>query len=526
VLGRPPRGTGGSLTSLEPPPASPAKVLRILLLVGAAWYPLLYLCLACQRLRYPFELEWMEGGGLAQVKRILGGEEMYVRPSLAYVPLIYPPLYYDTAAAFARITGEAGFLSLRLVSFLSSLASFFLIFRMVLRQTGNRTAAFLSSALFAATFKAGGAWLDVARVDSMFLALFLAAVSVLAPGRSYRRCLAAGVLFSLSALTKQTALVMCAPLILCLLWKSWPRAVALAAPMALILGGATVLQDRASGGWFSYYVWLLPRQHAWTPDVLLSFWFRDLLSTLPIVLLMAIFVFLPPLDAHRRFESLFWLAVTAGMFLGSYLMRIFEGGYENVLLPALAILSVLFGLAYSTLGEWLAGLRPAWRRSGEAFVSMTCLVQLAFPGLLYLPGPQLPTEADLLAGRRLVQTIRDAPGEVLVPSHPYLVALAGKEPSAAEIALREVLRSHTPEKEAVEREIAEALSSRRYAMVLLDGAPDFLPDFDRYYLEKARVLQGKEFYPVTGAKRRPEILFAPRSLSGPIPGQAPRRGGG
>jgi len=249
-------------------------------------------------------------------------------------------------------------------------------------------------------------------------------------------------------------------------------------------------------------------------EVLLSFWFRDLLSTLPIVLLMAIFVCLPLLAPHRRFVGPFWIAVAAGMFTGSYLMRIFEGGYENVLLPALAILSVLFGLSSSTIRDWLAGMRPEWRRSGEAFVSMACLVQFAFPGLLYDPRLQLPTQADLAAGRRLVQTVRDATGEVFIPAHPYLVTLAGKEPSATEMALQEVQRSHTPEKEAVEREIAEALRSRRFAWVLLDGNSGFLPDFDRYYVEKARILQGKEFYPVTGAKRRPEILYVPRREGG------------
>ena len=510
ALGLWPEGTGGRLTFLKPPPGSPAKILRTILLAGAALYPVVYLCLAYYRLRYPFELEWMEGGGLAQVGRILGGEPLYTRPSMAYIPFIYPPLYYYTAAAASRMMGQEGFLPLRLVSFVSSLACFVLIFRMVLKQTGDRTASFLSSALFAATFRAGGAWLDVARVDSMFLALFLAGVYVIAPRLSNKRCLAAGVLFSLSALTKQAALLMCAPLILYLLWKSWPRAVAMAAPMALFLGGATVLQDRATGGWFSYYVLLLPRQHAWSREIWLSFWFRDLLSTLPIVLLIAMFASLPLLAPHRRFTGPFWLAVTAGMLAGSWLMRTFEGGYENVLLPALAILSVLFGLSQSTIREWLAGLRPEWRHSGEAFVSMACLVQFAFPGLLYDPRLQLPTQLDLMAGRNLVRMVRDATGEVLIPSHPYLVALAGKEPSATEMALQEVQRSRTPEKEAVEREIAEALRSRRFALVLLDGNSGFLPDFDRYYVEKARVLQGKEFYPVTGAKRRPEILYVPR----------------
>ncbi len=499
---------------LKPPAGSAAKILRILLLAGASLYPVIYVCLASYRLRYPFELEWMEGGGLEQVRKIVGGEAMYTSPSLAYVPLIYPPLYYYTAAIASRVMGHGGFLPMRFVSFVSSLACFLLIFRMVLRQTGDRTAAFLSSALFAATFRAGGAWLDVARVDSLFLALFLAAVCVIASGLSYQRCLAAGVLFSLSALTKQTALVMCAPVIVHLFWKSWSRALTLAVLMALILGGTVVWQDHATEGWFSYYVLLLPGQHAWTREVLLSFWFRDLLSTLPIVLLMTIFAFLPLLEPHRRFAASFWVAVTAGMLTGSYLMRIFEGGYDNVLLPALAILSVLFGFSLSTIGEWLAGLRPEWRRSGEAFVSVACLVQFGFPGLLYDPWLQLPTRADLMAGRKLVRMVRDATGEVFIPSHPYLVALAGKEPSATEMALQEVQRSHTPEKVAVEREIAEALRSRRYDFVLLDGNSGFLPEFDRYYVEKARILQGKEFYPVTGAKRRPEILCVPRRNGG------------
>ena len=178
--GRWPEGTGGRLTFLKPPPGSPARILRTLLLAGAALYPVVYLCLAYHRLRYPFELEWMEGGGLAQVRRILGGEPMYARPSMAYIPFIYPPLYYYTAAAASRMMGQEGFLPLRLVSFVSSLACFVLIFRMVLKQTGDRTASFLSCALFAATFRAGGAWLDVARLDSMFLALFLAGVYVIA----------------------------------------------------------------------------------------------------------------------------------------------------------------------------------------------------------------------------------------------------------------------------------------------------------------------------------------------------------
>jgi 4-amino-4-deoxy-L-arabinose transferase-like glycosyltransferase len=127
-------------------------------------------------MNYPFDLEWLEGATADHVQRILTGQKIYVPPSLAFTPFLYPPLYYYVSAAVSFVTGMS-LLPLRLVSMASSLGCFWLVYRLVARETGRRYAGIVARGMFAATYRIGGAWLDLAR-DSLFLLLFLGAVYV------------------------------------------------------------------------------------------------------------------------------------------------------------------------------------------------------------------------------------------------------------------------------------------------------------------------------------------------------------
>src|SRR5207302_2694739 len=127
-----------------------------------------YLWVALHRLGYPFELEWLEGGAVGIVQRAAAGHGLYVQPSLHYVPWPYPPMYFWTSAAVAHVTG-VGFLALRLVSFTASLATFVVIYILVRSGTSDRVAGVCAVGLYAATFRLSGAWLDLGRVDSLFL---------------------------------------------------------------------------------------------------------------------------------------------------------------------------------------------------------------------------------------------------------------------------------------------------------------------------------------------------------------------
>ena len=83
-----------------------ANIGQTLLIVGASLYPLAYLVIALTRLSYPFELEWMEGGSVVHVQRILDGQALYVTPSLTFVPFIYSPFYFYVSSLFAHVTED------------------------------------------------------------------------------------------------------------------------------------------------------------------------------------------------------------------------------------------------------------------------------------------------------------------------------------------------------------------------------------------------------------------------------------
>ena len=87
---------------------------------------------AVARLGHPYELEWIEGGMRDVVRRLLAHQPMYAAPTIEYVPFLYPPLYFHAAALVARVTGE-GFVALRAVSLIATLASFILIARLANR---------------------------------------------------------------------------------------------------------------------------------------------------------------------------------------------------------------------------------------------------------------------------------------------------------------------------------------------------------------------------------------------------------
>jgi hypothetical protein len=147
-------------------------ILRYLLLIIALAYFMVYLWIAYNRIRFPFELSWIEGGMVDQVQRITSGKPVYVAPSINFVPFLYTPLYFYISALVSSLFG-GGLFPLRMVSFTASLASLAAILMIVRDETKNWWAALLSVSLFTATYRLSGSWLDVARVDSLFLAFWL-----------------------------------------------------------------------------------------------------------------------------------------------------------------------------------------------------------------------------------------------------------------------------------------------------------------------------------------------------------------
>ncbi len=485
------------------------KLLRFPIPVLAGAFLLTYLAVAASRIAYPFELEWMEGGSLEQVRRVLDGRPLYVPPSLEFTPFIYPPLYFWAGAAAAKLVGLS-FTTLRAVSLLASLASLLLLYRFARRETGSRLAGLLAAGLFAACFRIGGAWYDVARVDSLSVALWLGALYLLRFGASTTSQAAAGALVALSFLTKQSALVAAAPLAFHAVLFKRRRGFPFLAAAVAAGAGMTLLLDRASGGWFRYYVFDLPRSHAIVPAMILGFWKVDVLSGIGLACLVGVaYIGRGLWGGDREGASLLGLAV-AGAAGSAWLSRMHLGGWPNVLMPLHAAVALLGGVAvYALVREATAGRSRAapWL---AAAVQLAMAAQLAL--LVYDPRPFVPSRADRESGHDLVGSLARIPGDVLVPNHPYLATLAGKPSFAHDNAIADVLRGvRCDARSRLEREVVSAIRARRFEAVIVDEEANFLAGYlAGSYVPVARVIPRPDvFWTVTGARMRPEWRLAP-----------------
>jgi hypothetical protein len=501
-------------------------------------YLLAYLGVALRRLGYPFELEWMEGGTLDHLRRVLSGQPLYVPPTLGFVPFLYTPAYYYLAVPLAWIFG-CGFLPLRLLSLLASVGLMLLVFALVRRLTGRTGPGILSACLYAASFHVLDGWYDLARVDSLSLFWLFGTLYLLRFGRSWRGQVIAGLCAALAVLTKQTALVILLPVVLYDLFVRRRRALPFLVSATVLLGGSLLALNLVSRGWFAFYTYRLPSGHALVPFQFYYFWSRDLLGPLGIACAVALAHLLLPnssddagdaASASPSAESApansggkgYYASVLAGTLLGSWLARLHSGGTINVALPAFAAVAVGFGLgtaALLRLGEQSAEPRRAMAR---AAVYGVCLLQ--FAALLYDPRSHLPSPADRRAGEELVEMLRRQPGDVLVLAHGYLAEMAGKPAHAHYMAIEDVLRARR-EKATTDLldELKAAIRDRRFAAVILDHPSSVIAelggiDLDSSYVRERMLFEAapgqdqppRLFLPVSGLPVRPRAVFLPR----------------
>jgi len=214
-------------------------IIQIVAGTVATAYIMTIIWMATVRITYPFELEWMEGGTVDHILQILGGKPLYVAPSLDFTPYIYPPLYFYISALFSGLIG-VGFVAPRLISFLATLGCLGIIFSLVRKETGKIIVGLISAGLFAATFRIGGAWFDIARVDMLYLLFLLGAVQITMNHQSRRSAIGSALLLSLAYFTKQSALAIIVPLVVYNIFYNKAYRVPFIATLALLVGVLTL----------------------------------------------------------------------------------------------------------------------------------------------------------------------------------------------------------------------------------------------------------------------------------------------
>ena len=146
------------------------------------------------RISFPLELEWMEGGSLHTALRLQQGLPIYPEPSAEFVPFLYTPLYPAVLAVLGWVL-PLGYVLGRLVSVLAVAATAGALWRLVCFESKPRAHAAAAIGMYLAGYVFTFRWYDVARGDSLFMALLLWGLVLLRESAgSWRKALAAGVL--------------------------------------------------------------------------------------------------------------------------------------------------------------------------------------------------------------------------------------------------------------------------------------------------------------------------------------------
>jgi len=459
------------------------------------------------RLDYPFELEWMEGGSLIQVNRILNGLSLYTEPSIDYIPSIYTPLYFYFSSFLARLVGF-GFLPLRLISFLSTIGIFILTFLFIHRENQDILMSLISVGIFSSLFKPTGAWFDIARVDSLLYFFLLLGIFL---SKSERKIplIFSGIFFSLAVYTKQTAIIPVCFIFLFLLINNKKGLYLSGLSFLLICISLLVVFESSSNGWFSYIVFNKSSTYSINLSSSLNL-INQMLQPIIFLLIPTLYFFIRTIIKKKTNILTYFGMLIIGLFSFSFVHKL-PGGYANVLIPFYGGIAITSSLG---LRDIFDDLRSNQKRIVQIPTSilLVLLVILQFNRLDYSAKRQIPTSNDYRIGNSIVDKIKNTNGEVYFSSASYLNLYANKQTYAHWISFMEFLGEFGGAASdigtSIHNELMDSIEQKRFEMVILDTpSSNYGLDLDDNY-ELQFELDCDYFYPKTGSMTRPTLFYS------------------
>ncbi len=463
-----------------------------------------------QRVGFAYELEWIEGGILQQVVRILDGHAPYAKPGFEYVPALYAPLYYYLSAAMTFVLG-VGLPALRAVSVLASALTGVAIALSVWQVTKSGLAALLGFLAYCAMYKFSLYWFDVARVDNvwtMWLAFTVALLLRYQMIISMRVLFLAAICFALAVMSKQASFFL-APFLFLVIWLwsglrfAWVFAV-MAAVVVLVL---SAFFQWHSDGWFFYFTMQMAPHHGLKKDFLWIFLLGDVIAN---VLFVAAFslLFIKVVSGDARVRS-GWLVLLSGFGAMAFVSRKYPGGESNVLMPFFMLLIIMAVSYFSLMVE-------RYRYSRNRLLSFLSVL-LAFNfyhgwvvGAAEYHVPARRAGGDDAVGDALVKKISQVPGRVCVTMHGYLGYLAGKGFCSHRLLLQDVMMAGNSELiDSIRAEAREKIMAGYYDVIVIDEFAEInslgvdikeIP-YTMTLLENSTEYPQYEFYPIVSGTK-------------------------
>jgi hypothetical protein len=492
------------------------QVLTVLVAVFAAGS---FAWMAAQRLVYPYDIEWMEGSMLHHALRIASGQQIYAPPSIDFIPHLYTPLYPMVVAALGKLFGGVSYLIGRAVSLGSFVLSLGIAVYFAYREGRSLTASLAAMAIPIAAFADAGGFYDLARCDSLQLFLTTAGAALAFYGRDNEKKMAGAALLLVAAFfAKQTA----APFIVCIglasLAMGWQkRPVWVGAATGAVAGVICLYaQNRASDGWFWTYIFRLHQSH--------SFFTRRAFVETPIKLLTLLgpAILLVPwamlsqtgkrgtAEPDTGVRYLAWLGL--GGFFTACLAFGTQWAHSNAFIPGLFFPALAIAAAAGRLLDRPSAPRAqtSSQKHGRAFrhgLVFLLLLSSLVPRVRGMhPAAHVPTAADRQAGDEVIARLRSAPGEVLIPFHPFYAHLAGKRVFLHRMGVWDVRGTVA----GPVRGLAVAFAQQRFSRIIFDAKVEATwadwPDVLQYYRVVERI-RGPRVY--EGADTSPALVLEP-----------------
>jgi hypothetical protein len=518
------------------------------------------------RLGYPFDLEWMEGGQLAHAWRLDRGLPLFVPPSADWAPFVYVPGYPAVLAAIGEVVGLSMPLgrAVSVAGTLAAAGAAAWFVRRETRSwwfgalaAGTFLGTWRDGGAFFDLVRADGLFLgllawsitlafDGRRGTPVAAGLLLAAAALtkqtalvfLLPigwAVAVRAGLAAVVPALASALVPVAVMAVrwelvsdgafldyvvrvpaSHPLFWDRAWPGLPRDVGAALPVAAVAAAAglvvPLLRSGAAPAWLASFgpvfcgmtvAWWGTSVRAGATVLPVASGFTFLAAgTAAAALVVWLGAWLRSGPRVVRADAVAFVVLGLVTFAVTAALRVHNGGYLNVLLPALWFLAVAFA---TSLGWAWTGARGPGQRLVVAFVATA---QLTWGASRTFDAGLGPTDSDRAAGERFVEAAREAAGPVLSPYAAWIPTYAGHPPSVHLMGLWDLDYEGVPFPEH-RRVMTDAIRDRHWALVFGSSAKFRYP-LGEGYEATGVIAEDGALKPKSGWRASPDRVFVPR----------------
>lgn len=310
------------------------KLVYWSLIIFSLFFTLSFMVISLYRIGVKFNMGPFEDMSLHVSLQILQGKLPYLDATVYYIPAIYAPFYFYLSAFFIKIFGVSLF-SIRLPSLISVLLYIPIIYllgkKLLIKSSRKENILFttISFGLFLSSYYLTDLWIDLAKVDALFI--FLLLLTLFSQFKSTENQKIYPVIFlaivSVAiALTKQTGILLFPlTIVIYILLREYKKAFYFLFVYLLFFSGLVFFFELNPDSRFLEYNFIIPMNHTLSSKGVALEFFKTI-APLAIIGIIGLFIILYFIYSEYMFNPIKFISSSAGrvyIILSGYLVLSF-----------------------------------------------------------------------------------------------------------------------------------------------------------------------------------------------------------